>query len=115
MSSGGGSNQLPHDWHLDAMGISSAGGFRTPPMSLSSCLARDDPQLRRDHLACAFGIDPSSLAGSCHLDTSGCYHCASGTAPVSFLPARTSRASYHEALQQFSVCSTQSLYRCLGW
>jgi hypothetical protein len=23
MSSGGGSNQLPHDWHLGAMGISS--------------------------------------------------------------------------------------------
>jgi hypothetical protein len=36
-------------------------------------------------------------------DASGCYHCASGTTPASFPPARTSRASCHEALQQFSV------------
>jgi hypothetical protein len=46
MSSGGGSNQLPHDWYLDAMGISSAGAFQTPPALLSSCLAKDDPQPR---------------------------------------------------------------------
>jgi hypothetical protein len=46
MSSGGGSNRLPHDWHLDAMGISSIAAFRTPPTSLSSCLSKDDPQPR---------------------------------------------------------------------
>jgi hypothetical protein len=76
MSSGGGSNQLPHNWHLDAMVISSARAFRIAPASLSSCLAEDDPQPRRGHLACAFGMNPSSPAGPCRY---GCHSCASGT------------------------------------
>jgi hypothetical protein len=39
-------------------------------------------------------MDPNSPAGSCrcdcHVDVSECYLCASGTAPTSSLPARTS-------------------------
>jgi hypothetical protein len=46
MSSGGGSNQLLHDWRLDAMGISSARAFQNAPTLFSSCLAEDDPQPR---------------------------------------------------------------------
>jgi hypothetical protein len=82
MSSGGCSNRLPHDWHLDAMGISSARAFRIAPASLSSCLAEVDPQPRRGRLACAFEMNPSSPAGSsrygCQLCTSGCCRCTSG-------------------------------------
>jgi hypothetical protein len=70
MSSGGCSNRLPHDWHLDAMGISSARAFQIAPASLSSCLAEDDPQPRRGRLACTFGMNPSSPAGSCQY---GCH------------------------------------------
>jgi hypothetical protein len=83
MSFGGCSNRLPHDWHLDAMGISSARAFRIALASLSSCLAEDDPQPRRGRLACAFGMNLSSPAGSCqygyHLGASGCCRCASRT------------------------------------
>jgi hypothetical protein len=89
MSSGGCSNRLPHDWHLDAMGISSARAFRISPVSLSSYLVEDNAQPRRGRLACAFRMNPSSPAGSCwygfHLCASGCCRCASGTVHTSLL------------------------------